>query len=101
MIIYNVTVRVDPAIAADWLQWQLEEHIPAVLRCGLFTDYRCFRLLEQDDEEGITYVTQFHCTGLEEYQRYLREFSPHRRQEAFDKWGDRYIAFRTVMESVH
>ena len=60
-----------------------------------------FRLLEQDDEEGITYVTQFHCKGLEDCQRYLREFAPRLRQEAFDKWGDRFIAFRTVMESVH
>ena len=101
MTIYNVTVRVDPAIATEWLQWQLEKHIPAIMGSGLFADFRFFRLLEQDDEEGITYVTQFHCKGLEDYQRYLREFAPRLRQEAFDKWGDRFIAFRTVMEAVH
>ena len=53
MFIYNVTVKVDHSIAADWLQWLLNEHIPEILATGCFKDAKVLQLLEQDDEEGL------------------------------------------------
>jgi len=37
MIIYNLTVKVDEAIAKDWLQWLLDVHIPDVLNTKCFS----------------------------------------------------------------
>lgn len=39
-ILYNVTVKVTPDIAADWLQWIKEEHINDVVQTGCFTFVR-------------------------------------------------------------
>jgi len=100
MIVFNNTIKVHPAIENEWLQWQKEEHIPETMRSGHFTGYKIFRLLEQDDSEGSTYVIQYTAPGMEHYQRYLDEWAPALLQKAFNKWGDRFIAFKTIMQVV-
>jgi len=61
MILYNVTVKIDRAIDADWLQWMRERHIPEVMDTGIFTENKLYRLLDQDESEGITYAIQYAC----------------------------------------
>lgn len=100
MIVYNSTIKVHPAIEAKWLQWQKEEHIPETMRCGQFTAGHIYRLLDQDDSDGNTYIIQYEARDLAQYQRYLDEFAPALLQKAFDKWGDQFIAFRTIMQVV-
>ena len=100
MIVYNSTIKVHPAIETAWLQWQQEEHIPDIMRSGQFTSYKMYRLLEQDDSEGSTYVIQFTASDLSHYQHYLDVFAPALSQKAFAKWGEGFIAFRTIMQVV-
>jgi hypothetical protein len=105
MIVYNITIKIDPAIEEAWIQWQQQEHIPDIMASGQFSQWKMFRLLEQDDTEGLTFVIQYFAPSLENYYRYIEEFieefAPLLRQKAFDKWGNRFIAFRTVMEVVN
>lgn len=101
MIVYNITLKIDPAIEEAWLQWQQQEHIPDIMASGQFSQWKMFRLLEQDETDGLTFVIQYFAPTLENYYRYIDEFAPVLRQKAFDKWGDRFIAFRTVMEVVN
>ena len=101
MIVYNITVKIDPAIEAAWIQWQQQEHIPAIMASGQFSQWKMFRLLEQDETDGLTFVIQYFAPTLENYIRYIEEFAPVFRQKAFDKWGQRFIAFNTVMEVVN
>ncbi len=101
MIVYNVTMKVDPAIEFEWIQWQKEEHIPEIMATQLFTDYKFFRLMEQDNTEGITYVIQYFSPTLQNYQEYIGTYAPFLREKAMKKWGQRFIAFRTVMELVN
>jgi hypothetical protein len=100
MIVYNVTVKVNWSILEEWLVWELAEDIPAVLATGLFDDYKFFRLLEQDEEEGPTFIIQFFTSLLDNYQKYIIEFAPARQEDGRNKWGDGFIAFRTLMSSV-
>ena len=48
MIIYNVTIKPDWSIHDEWVKWMKEEHMPELMKTGLFTDSRLCRLLEQD-----------------------------------------------------
>jgi hypothetical protein len=100
MIVYNITCKVRWGILEGWLGWQLEEQIPATLATGLFDDHRLYRLLEQDEEEGPTFVIQFLTSSRERYYRFSSEFEPRLKQVGWEKWGDGFIAFRTLMESV-
>ena len=101
MFVYNVTVKVDHSIAADWLRWLKEEHIPEVIGTGCFTTATLLELLENADEEGLTYAIQYRTSAKEDYDRYLEQHAPLLRQKSFDKWGDRFMAFRTLMKIVN
>jgi len=100
MIIYNITVKVEKQIADVWLQWLLNEHIPAIVQTNCFADYKVVRLLEVDDSEGPTYAIQYHAGSKADYNRYIELHSPKMRKISFEKWGDQFVAFNSVMEVV-
>jgi hypothetical protein len=100
MIVYNVTIKIDPQIEMEWLTWLKNEHVTGIMATGLVIDYKIFHLLEAE-EDGITYVVQYFMPSIEHYKKYIDEFSLQFRQNTFDKWGDRFISFRTVMEIVN
>lgn len=100
MIIYNVTVKIENEIDGEWVRWMKEEHMPDLQQTGLFADMRLCRLLEQDELEGLTYVAQYFCESVKEYNQYIDNHAQQMREKAFQKFGNRFIAFRTVMEIV-
>ena len=97
MYIYNVTVKLDPSIAREWVTWMKEEHMPELMATGLFSRYQLCRLLEQDDSDGPTYTAQYFCAGKEEYDTYIRDYAPMMREKGLAKFGGKFAAFRTVM----
>lgn len=100
MFVYNITIKILPAIETDWINWQYQEHIPAIMSTGHFTHYHFYRLLDQDTSEGLTYVLQYFAESLAAYEKYICDHAPLLRIEALNKWGDQFIAFRTVMEEI-
>lgn len=101
MFIYNVTTKANRSIAAAWLNWLKEEHIPDIISTGCFSHAVILHLLEADDEEGITYAVQYHCESKAFYNRYLDKHAGEMRKKVIDKWGDNVIAFRSVMQVVN
>lgn len=100
MFIYNVTIKVDWSIHEAWVQWMLHEHMPEVINTGWFTHSQFVRLLETDEKAGPTYATQYFAEGKPDYNRYIEIYSATMRQRSFDKWGDRFIAFRSLMQII-
>ena len=100
MIIYNVTIKVEQSIADQWLQWLLNEHIPDIMQTGCFSSHKVVRLLEVDESEGPTYAIQYHADSKADYNRYIEMHATTMRQKSVDKWGNRFIAFRSVMQVV-
>ena len=91
----------DPQIEKEWVEWQKNERIPEVMATGLFTDYKFFRLLEQDETEGITYVVQYFSSSIDNYKKYIDEFASLLNERSFAKWSDQFISFHTVMKIVN
>lgn len=100
MLIYNVTIKLEHTIENDWVQWMQKEHMPALLATGCFHGYQLNKLLEQDESEGVTYVAQYYCHTKEDYLRYIDQFSNAMRQAGLDKFGNKFIAFRTLMKKI-
>jgi hypothetical protein len=100
MIVYNITIKISSEIESEWVTWQKEEHIPDVMASGQFTDYKFYRLLQQEEKDGITYIVQYFAASIENYNRYIEQTAPVLRQKALDKWGNKFIAFRTLMQAV-
>jgi hypothetical protein len=100
MLIYNVSLKVEPGIADEWLKWMKEEHMPEVMQTGLFTDHKLLHLLQQDEKEGITFVAQYFCESMDHYTAYISNHAPSMREKGFKRFGNKFIAFRTLMETI-
>ena len=100
MFIYNVTTKVDHDIVTEWLQWQKEIHIPEIMRTGFFTDHKFYKLLEHDDEAGCVFVTQYLADSRNNYELYISRAAAGLRKKAADKWGEKVVSFRTMLQTV-
>jgi hypothetical protein len=101
MILYNITYLVAHEIHDEWLSWMKSTHIPEMMSCGLFERNQILRLLEVDEQEGVTYAAQFYATSIENYRTYISNHAPALRLIGNQKWGDRVLGYRTLMEIVH
>jgi hypothetical protein len=101
MFLYNVTIKVRADIHESWLQWLHEEHIPEVMETGCFTSSSVYRLLEVDDSEGPTYAVQYKAESKSMYNHYIDKYATEMRRRSYEKWGDAFIAFRSLMQVVN
>jgi hypothetical protein len=100
MIIYNVTVKIEQSLANDWVEWMKSKHIPDVIATGLFSTYRLCRIFEDEADGGMTFATQYFCNNLDDFQKYQRDFAPALQKDHMDRYKDKYVAFRTLMEEL-
>ena len=101
MFVYNVTIKVDDSIKNDWLRWLQEEHIPEVINTSCFIQATILQLLEVDDSDGPTYTIQYRAESKALYNQYIDKFAGLMRQKSFDRWGNKFIAFRSLMQVVN
>ena len=100
MFVYNITSKVEHEILNDWLQWQKEVHIPAILATGCFYEHRFYELLEHHEDDGRTFVLQFLAASKSDYNRYIEIYAPSLRQKSIEKWKEQVFSFRTLMVNV-
>lgn len=100
MIIYNVTVNIDLSVHDEWMEWMRIEHIPEVMRTGFFTHNRMMRLLNEENNNGVTYAIQYSCNSLNDYETYRERFAPALQKKHAEKFKDKFVAFRTLLEVV-
>lgn len=100
MIIYNVTVNIENSVREEWLNWMQSKHIPDVMATGLFVESRMLRLIGDEDSGGTTYAIQYTAKDMGDYLRYRDEFAPALQRDAMDLFGDKFTAFRSLLETV-
>jgi hypothetical protein len=77
-----------------------EEHIPELLETGCFDKHQLVRLLQVDETEGPTYAAQYYAASLTKYDYYLQHHAPALRKKVSEKWGQKCVDFRTLMQVV-
>jgi hypothetical protein len=100
MVIYNVSIQLEPGIEGAWESWMKETHIPEVMETGCFTEHKFCKILTENGHDGTTYVLQYHARSMDDYEEYARVHGPGLQQKTKKKFGDKYLAFRSLMESV-
>ena len=100
MIIYNVTSNVEQDLHEEWLQWMQEKHIPDVLATGIFFESRILKVLVDDESGAHTYSIQYTCRSLDDFKRYEEEFAPALRAEFNERYKDKVLSFRTLLETI-
>lgn len=101
MIVYNVTVKVDEYIEADWVAWMQNVHVPDVMATACFTSYR-MSLIDpvQGDKGGNAYSIQYTSISREALTEYFENHAQTLQKDHIVRYGDKALAFRTIMEVV-
>lgn len=99
MIIYNVTVSVEESITSDWLNWMKTIHIPEVMETGLFTSAQINRVIAEKDSNN-TFAVSYKCLSMKDLHRYQVTFSDNLSKKHISRYGDKVIAFRSIMEVI-
>lgn len=101
MIIYNVTCNIPEEIEDEWVHWMKHVHIPEVIATEKFTGFKMLKLLTGvSDNEGVNYAIQYFCHSIEDYEEYVDRYAEKLREKTFVKYGDKVLAFRTLLEEV-
>lgn len=99
MVLYNVTLIIDDAVADAWLTWMRNEHIPLVMSSGKFVSNRLLKVVDSPNE-GVTYCAQYVAENMGEYVDYQENYGPKMQLELSEKFGEQIVAFRTLMEYI-
>lgn len=100
MIIYNVTINIDNSVHDEWLEWMKTVHIPDVMSTGMFIENRIYKVLADENSGGTTYSIQYDCKSMEDYENYRDIFSSALQTQTHNKFGDKFVAFRTLLEVI-
>jgi hypothetical protein len=91
----------EQSMAPEWLQWMQDVHIPEVMATGCFLSYRILKVLTNaNDDEGVNYSIQYDAASMADYERYREQFAPAMQQQTKARYGERVLAFRTLLEVV-
>jgi hypothetical protein len=99
MIVYNVTVSIDPEVHEAWIAWMKDVHIPEVLATGFFLENRIMRV-HGEDEGVISYAFQYLLPDMDSLLKYQQEHAPRLQKDHSERFQGRFAAFRTVLEVV-
>ena len=99
MILYNVTAIVDEEIHGDWLNWMREEHIRDVMNTECFVSNRLLKVLDSPNE-GTTYCIQYIAENKQNYDNYIKNFAPVLRNSFPERFNNKFVIFRTLMEVI-
>lgn len=96
MILYNVTVSIDPTISDEWLEWMRSKHIPDVMSTGCFVESRISRV-HGEEEEGVTYAITYLSPSEQKMNEYKDIHAPKMQREHSEKFNGKFAAFRTLL----
>ena len=99
MIIYNVTVSVEESIKTDWLNWMKTKHIPEVMAAAVFTKAQINRVIVQGDSNH-TFAIAYTCPSMKDLHQYQINFAAELQEKHLARYGDKAVAFRTIMEVI-
>ena len=99
MIIYNVTVSVEQSVKEDWLKWMQEVHIPEVMATGVFLKSQINRVMVQGDSDN-TFAIAYTCESMKDLHQYQVKFAPELQKKHVARYGEKAVAFRTLMEVI-
>jgi hypothetical protein len=100
MILYNVTVNIEKESEEEWVAWMKQTHIPDVLATEMFLESKFYKILH-DNEDGTTnYSVQYFTDSMEKIYEYQQNFAKKLQEDVKMKFQDRFVVFRTLLETV-
>jgi hypothetical protein len=99
MILYNVTVSIDPSVSEEWLSWMRTIHIPEVMATGCFVESRLSRV-QGEEEGGVTFAITYLSPNQELLDEYQSKHAPLLQKSHSEKYSGKFAAFRTFLHII-
>lgn len=100
MLLYNVTVGIDKEIEQEWIDWMKQQYIPVVMKTEMFTDWKMYRVLHDQEDGSVSYSIQYFAVDIQEVVNFVEKIEPELNIEFQKRFKDRHVAFRTLLEEV-
>ena len=100
MILYNVTVGIDLDVEEEWLVWMMKSHIPEVMATNMFKDFEVYKIISEEKEGTSSYSIQYFAESMDEIQNYLTNFAPDLVKKHMEKFQNKHVAFRTLLQKI-
>ncbi|MCS7005505.1 MAG: DUF4286 family protein [Cytophagales bacterium] len=100
MLLYNITISLDNEICEECILWLKTDIIPLIMQTGYFTSFQMWKLLLAEEQENTTYALQFQCENPALLNDYLKKWAPTFQAKIDEKYKDKYVIFRTLLEEV-
>lgn len=99
MIVYEVNLTVDRAIADDYADW-LAGHIREMLTLPGFVSAEWLVDRHYDEDEGADprWSIQYRLGSHDDFVRYEQTHAERMRAEGLERFGDRFSATRRILE---
>ncbi|EKB49510.1 DUF4286 family protein [Cecembia lonarensis] len=100
MLLYNVTVNIEKDTEEEWVIWMKEVHIPDVLATGMFIENKFYKILHDSEDGSVNYSVQYFTDHMDKILDYQKRFAPKLQQDTKDRFGEKFVVFRTLLETV-
>lgn len=100
MVLYNVTIVLEPSIKEDWLKWMQEVHIPDVMATGCFKEYKISKVIDDRNPDQTTFAIQYLCESHEVLDQYQKEHAPKLQADHTNRYKGKFGAFRTLLDVI-
>jgi predicted transport protein len=92
-------VKIDNSVHDEWINWMKEVHIPDVMSTGYFLENNIYKILIED-KDGVNYSIQYSCASMNDLLEYQEKHAPRLQEEHTERYKNKYVAFRTLLEHV-
>ena len=99
MVLYNLTIAVEPQQSNEWLDYMRSEHIPKIMATGWFINYRICQIPPSGDAE-MAFAVQYTAPTEAHFRRYEAEFAAKLRGEYQGRFGQSTGLFRTILKII-
>lgn len=101
MIVYEVSVAIDPDIREAYMAW-LRGHVAEIVTLPGFGGADVFEVVDPAQADGGAQVCmQYRLHDAAALDAYLREHAPRLRADGIARFGERMRATRRVMRPLH
>lgn len=99
MVVYNVTVSIDEAVALEWLEWMRKKYVPEIMETGLFKECKLCRV-HGEEAGGLTYAVMYTAFSIEHLENFNEHFEPRLQSMQLEKFKGRYVDFKTMLSVI-
>lgn len=99
MLLYSVTVSLDPQIEQEWLAYMRTTHIHDVLATNCFIECKLSRV-HGEEEMGVTYSVMYLLPSQEKFDEYQEKYAPALQKDHIEKFEGKFATFRTTLSVI-